>query len=74
MSMSLCLPALRPVSNPEVVVVVTINEPGTDDYYGGTAAAPVFSNIVAQTMRLLNVPPDNPDDTEIRAAGFGGQQ
>ena len=31
---------IAPVSNPEVVVVVTINEPGTDDYYGGTAAAP----------------------------------
>ncbi|RXS43134.1 peptidoglycan glycosyltransferase FtsI [Idiomarina sp. 29L] len=65
---------IAPVSNPQVVVVVTINEPGTDDYYGGTAAAPVFSSIVAQTMRLLNVPPDNPNDTEIRAAGFGGQQ
>lgn len=65
---------IAPVSDPQVVVVVTINEPGTDDYYGGTAAAPVFSSIVSQTMRLLNVPPDNLEDTQIHAAGFGGDQ
>jgi cell division protein FtsI (penicillin-binding protein 3) len=53
---------------------VTINEPGTDDYYGGTAAAPVFSKIVSQTMRLLNVAPDNIEDTRVRAAGFGGDE
>ena len=50
---------MAPASDPEVVVVVTINEPGTDDYYGGTAAAPVFASIVGQTMRLLNIAPDN---------------
>ena len=65
---------IAPVSDPKVVVVVTINEPGTDDYYGGTAAAPVFSKIVSQTMRLLNIPPDNLDDTQVHAAGFGGDK
>ena len=65
---------IAPVSDPKVVVVVSINEPGTDDYYGGTAAAPVFSKIVSQTMRLLNVPPDNVQDTQVRAAGFGGDE
>ncbi|RUO75890.1 peptidoglycan D,D-transpeptidase FtsI family protein [Idiomarina seosinensis] len=63
---------MAPASNPEVVVVVTINEPGTDDYYGGTAAAPVFSSIVGQTMRLLNIPPDNLANEPMKAAGVGG--
>ncbi|MGM0525300.1 MAG: peptidoglycan D,D-transpeptidase FtsI family protein [Pseudomonadota bacterium] len=63
---------MAPASNPEVVVVVTINEPGTDDYYGGTAAAPVFSSIVGQTMRLLNVTPDNLANEPMKAAGVGG--
>ncbi|WP_432206876.1 peptidoglycan D,D-transpeptidase FtsI family protein [Idiomarina aquatica] len=63
---------VAPASNPEVVVVVTINEPGTDDYYGGTAAAPVFSEIVGQTMRLLNVPPDNLHNEPMKAASMGG--
>ncbi|WP_370259465.1 peptidoglycan D,D-transpeptidase FtsI family protein [Idiomarina sp.] len=63
---------IAPASNPEVVVVVTINEPGTDDYYGGTAAAPVFSSIVSQTMRLLNVPPDDMTSQPMKAAGFVG--
>lgn len=64
---------IAPVSDPEVVVVVTINEPGTDDYYGGTAAAPVFASIVGQTMRLLNIPPDNLDNEPMKAASVGGQ-
>ena len=63
---------IAPASNPEIVVVVTINEPGTDDYYGGTAAAPVFSSIVSQTMRLLNVPPDDMTVQPMKAAGFMG--
>lgn len=63
---------MAPASNPEVVVVVTINEPGTDDYYGGTAAAPVFSSIVSQTMRMLNVPPDDLANQPMKAAGWMG--
>lgn len=48
---------LAPVSKPRVVAVVAIDEP-QGDYYGGLVAAPVFSQVVADALRLLDVRPD----------------
>ena len=44
--------------NPEIVVVVIVNEPRGDEHLGGAVAAPVFAGIAAGAMRILNVPPD----------------
>jgi cell division protein FtsI (penicillin-binding protein 3) len=49
---------IAPVSDPQIAVVVLINEPAGDKYYAGDTAAPVFSKIVSNTMQMLNVPPD----------------
>ena len=49
---------LAPVANPRIVTVVTIDEPKNGKYYGGEIAAPVFAGVVADALRLLNVPPD----------------
>ncbi|QLG89434.1 penicillin-binding protein 2 [Chitinibacter bivalviorum] len=51
---------LAPISNPRLIVAVMIDEPSFDLRYGGLVAAPVFSNVVAGTLRLLGVPPDAP--------------
>ena len=37
-----------------------IDEPRAGQYYGGTVAAPVFSNVMAGSLRLLGVKPDAP--------------
>ena len=50
-----------PVSNPRVVVAVTIDEP-KGHYYGGRVAAPVFADIVASSLRRLDIEPDEPVD------------
>jgi len=50
---------LAPASNPRVVAVVVIDEPGGNEYYGGEVAAPVFSRVVAGALRLMNVSPDD---------------
>ncbi len=55
---------LVPASDPEIVVVVVINEPKGDEHYGGQVAAPVFAEIASGAMRILNVPPDKMPDTE----------
>lgn len=47
-----------PVSNPRYVVAVMIDEPSKGQYYGGAVAAPVFSTIMGDTLRILNVKPD----------------
>jgi cell division protein FtsI (penicillin-binding protein 3) len=50
---------MAPVSDPRLVMVVVINEPRGEEYYGGTIAAPVFSRVMAGALRMLDVPPDN---------------
>lgn len=49
---------MAPASDPRLVTVVMINEPRGKEYYGGLVAAPVFSAVMDDALRLLNVPPD----------------
>jgi len=63
-----------PVSNPRVVVAVSIDEPGTGAIYGGRVAAPVFSRIVGHTLRLLDERPDAPFESIITARAPGNVQ
>ena len=56
---------LVPASHPKLATVVVIDEPSRDLHevsrlaQGGTVAAPVFSNIMAGALRLMDVPPDD---------------
>jgi cell division protein FtsI (penicillin-binding protein 3) len=52
---------LSPVDNPRLVTVVVIDEPREGDYFGGLVAAPVFSEVTGNALRLLQVTPDNMD-------------
>lgn len=49
-----------PASNPRVVIVVSVHNVRGTEYGGGAVAAPVFAEIAAGAMRILNVPPDAP--------------
>ncbi len=49
---------LAPVSDPKIALVVIVNEPQGDDYYGGSVASPVFSEIMKGALQILNVAPD----------------
>jgi cell division protein FtsI (penicillin-binding protein 3) len=49
---------LAPIEQPRIIVAVMIDEPADGVYYGGDNAAPVFSQTVQQTLRLLGVQPD----------------
>lgn len=49
---------MAPIENPRIVVAVMIDEPGNGKFYGGDVAAPVFSETVQHTLRLLGVQPD----------------
>ncbi|MCP4001813.1 MAG: penicillin-binding protein 2 [Gammaproteobacteria bacterium] len=50
---------IAPVTNPRLAVAVVIDDPQAGQYYGGLVAAPVFSKIVADTTRVLAIPPDD---------------
>jgi cell division protein FtsI (penicillin-binding protein 3) len=49
---------IAPISKPRIVVAVMVDEPGDGVYYGGDVAAPVFSQVVQQTLSRLGVLPD----------------
>jgi cell division protein FtsI (penicillin-binding protein 3) len=49
---------MAPASKPRLVCVVIVDDPKGEQYYGGEVAAPVFSRIMAESLRLLNVAPD----------------
>ena len=49
---------MAPAKNPKVVAVVMIDEPSENRYYGGEVAAPVFSEVVGESLKLLHINPD----------------
>jgi cell division protein FtsI (penicillin-binding protein 3) len=49
---------IAPIEQPRIVVAVMIDEPGNGKYFGGDVAAPVFSETVQQTLRMLGIAPD----------------
>jgi cell division protein FtsI (penicillin-binding protein 3) len=62
---------MAPARDPRVVMVVMLNEPRAGKFYGGQVAGPVFSAVMAETLRLLNVAPDVAIDPALRMANAG---
>lgn len=60
---------IAPADDPELVMVVMIDEPRNGEYYGGQVAAPVFSQVVSGAMRLLDVPPDQITNKQLMNTG-----
>ena len=50
-----------PVTNPAIVVVVTLNGTHGSSGFGGAVAAPVFRVVAGEALRVLDVPKDLPD-------------
>ncbi|WP_223669459.1 peptidoglycan D,D-transpeptidase FtsI family protein [Kangiella shandongensis] len=49
---------LVPATDPKFAIVVMVDEPAGDSYYGGTVSAPVFSKVADTALHLMNVTPD----------------
>ncbi|MFC5609428.1 peptidoglycan D,D-transpeptidase FtsI family protein [Variovorax soli] len=49
---------MAPIGKPRIIVAVMVDEPSAGKYFGGLVAAPVFSEVVQQTLRMMNVAPD----------------
>ncbi len=69
---------MAPMSAPRIVVAVMVDEPSAGGYYGGIVAAPAFANIVAGTLRSMNVLPDaaikQMVDKDLQVAPAGSTQ
>lgn len=59
---------MAPASNPRLAMVVIINEPHGDVYYGGKVAAPVFSKVMSGALRLMDISPDAISEKSVQFA------
>jgi cell division protein FtsI (penicillin-binding protein 3) len=64
---------MAPASHPRLVMVVTVDDPSGSAHFGGQVAAPVFSSVMSDALRLLDVPPDIPRERLQWAAPADGQ-
>jgi cell division protein FtsI (penicillin-binding protein 3) len=60
---------MAPVSNPRLAMVVVMNEPQGEKYYGGDVAAPVFAEVMSGALQLLNIRPDGATQEQFQLAG-----
>ena len=58
---------MAPIDKPRIIVAVMIDEPSAGQYFGGLVAAPVFSEVVQQTLRMMGVQPDMAEKPQIVA-------
>lgn len=65
---------MAPMSDPRLVMVVLIDEPGGDQYYGGAVAAPVFGRVMDGALRLMDIAPDDIQPTGMRIAMAEGRR
>ena len=49
---------MAPIDKPRIIVAVMVDEPTVGGVYGGLVAAPVFSEVVQQTLRMMGAQPD----------------
>lgn len=57
---------IAPLNNPRLVMVVVVDDPQGDKYYGGLVAAPVFAKVVGKTLRIMGVAPDKQPQTNTQ--------
>jgi cell division protein FtsI (penicillin-binding protein 3) len=59
---------MAPASAPRFALAVMIDEPRAGKFYGGDVAAPVFSAVMGEALRLMNVAPDDLELDRMRVA------
>jgi cell division protein FtsI (penicillin-binding protein 3) len=56
---------IAPISDPRFILVVVIDQPQGQEYYGGEVAAPAFARIMEEALRTLQIAPDQSQDYHL---------
>lgn len=56
--------AFAPAEDPQVAIIVVVDEPTAHDYYGGLVAAPVVSSILSEVLPYLGIPSSGESEHE----------
>jgi cell division protein FtsI (penicillin-binding protein 3) len=62
---------VAPVRSPRLSVVVVIDDPLGEEFYGGDVSAPVFAEITRHALRVLNIAPDTVEEPILFASAEG---
>jgi cell division protein FtsI (penicillin-binding protein 3) len=65
---------MAPIGAPRIIVAVMVDEPRNGQHFGGDVAAPVFSQVVQQTLRMMNVAPDIDVKAQTHARPLAAEQ
>jgi len=60
---------LAPIADPRFVMAISIDDPRSQQYFGGQVAAPVFADVMDDVMRIYDIRPDKLDQS-LLAQGF----
>lgn len=63
---------IAPVENPRMAMVIMVDDPKGNEYYGGLVAAPIFSRVMGGLLRVKNVRPDQPSQEWVSAVKVPG--
>ncbi|QFQ32063.1 peptidoglycan glycosyltransferase FtsI [Buchnera aphidicola] len=50
---------VAPAHNPKFALIIVINNPKGNKYYGSAVATPVFNKIIISVLKRMNITPDN---------------
>ncbi len=64
---------MAPLEHPRLVMAVSVDRPEGQRHFGGQIAAPVFSEVIGQALRILGVPPDLPVRPDVPPAAAAAQ-
>lgn len=68
--------AFAPADDPQIAVLIGIDEPSGANYYGGTIAAPVVASILGEVLPYLNIEPSLSEEEaaslEVAVADYRG--
>lgn len=64
---------IAPMSAPRYVTAILIDQPRGDHYGGGLAAAPVYSRITEEVLRIRNAQPEQSEMGALLATSGGGR-
>ena len=56
---------LAPIANPRFVMAISIDDPRSQQYFGGQVAAPVFADVMDDVMRIYDMKPDKLDQSAL---------
>ncbi|MGH8596386.1 MAG: penicillin-binding transpeptidase domain-containing protein, partial [Gammaproteobacteria bacterium] len=54
-----------PATDPEISILISLDDPVGGAYYGGTVAGPVFRNVAAKVAQYLGIPPQFSEPTKV---------